>query len=174
MAPSGHAGALTTGDPRTDSGSCARTMTHDAPIDLLAVTLLDGAPCIETIRGTEVRTSRIQGRGLFAQRAWAPGEVLTLMDGQVIDVTRYPAVIETLEWNALTPERLLVRAIRTSYGFMNHSTRPNVSIDGDGRTTRASWAIASGDELTLDYFAQPVPEAYLASAEAAALRASAS
>jgi uncharacterized protein len=144
----------------------------DAPIDVLAITLLDGAPCIETVPATEVRTSRLQGRGLFAQRAWAPGEVLAVMDGQVVDVTRYPAVIEALEWNALTPERLLVRAMRTSYGFMNHSTRPNVSINGDGRTMRASRAIAPGDELTLDYFAQPVPEAYLASAEAAALRAS--
>jgi hypothetical protein len=54
---------------------------------------------------------------------------------------------------------------------MNHSSRPNTSIDDDGRTLRAYRAIVSGDELTLDYFAQPVPEAYLASAEAVALRA---
>ena len=144
----------------------------DAPIDLLAVTLLDGEPCIETIPGTQVRASAVQGRGLFATRTWAPGEVLAVMDGQVVDVTRYPGVIDTLEWNALSPERLLVRAVRTSYGFMNHSARPNVSIDDDGRTLRADRAIALGDELTLDYFAQPVPPSYLASAEAAALRAS--
>ena len=142
-----------------------------APIDLLAVVVLDGALCIETILGTTVGSSSIQGRGLFAQRAWAAGEVLTVMDGQVVDVTRYPGVIDALEWNALSPERLLVRAVRTSYGFMNHSSRPNTSIDDDGRTLRANQAIVSGDELTLDYFAQPVPEAYLASAEAVALRA---
>lgn len=143
-----------------------------APIDLLAVSLLDGEPCIETIPGTAVGPSGIQGRGLFAQRAWAAGEVLTVMDGQVVDVTRYPAVIDALEWNALSPERLLVRGVRTSYGFMNHSLRPNASIDDDGRTVRAARAIAPGDELTLDYFAQPVPDAYLAGAEAHALRAS--
>jgi hypothetical protein len=145
----------------------------DAPIDLLAAALLDGEPCIETIPGTTVGPSSIKGRGLFAQRAWAAGEVLTVMDGQVVDVTQYPAVIDALEWNALSPERLLVRAVRTSYGFMNHSSRPNVSIDDDGRTVRAGRAIGPGDELTLDYFAQPVPEAYLVSAEADALRASA-
>lgn len=144
----------------------------ESPINLLAVAVLDGAPCIETIPGTEVRPSPIQGRGLFALRAWSGGEVLAVMDGQVVDVTRYPAVIDALEWNALSPERLLVRAIRTSYGFMNHSPRPNVTIDADGRTMRASQAIAPGDELTLDYFAQPVPAAYLSSPEAAALRRS--
>jgi SET domain-containing protein len=64
-----------------------------------------------------------------------------------------------------------VRAIRTSYGFMNHSTSPNVSIDDDGVTMRACLPIAPDEELTLDYFAQPVPPEYLASAEAAALRA---
>jgi hypothetical protein len=145
----------------------------EAPINLLAVALLDGAPCIETIPGTGVRSSSIQGRGLFTGRAWAAGEILTVMDGQLVDVTRYPAVIDALEWNALSPERLLVRAVRTSYGFMNHSTRPNTSIDDDARTLRANQPIAPGDELTLDYFAQPVPEAYLASPEAAALRATA-
>jgi hypothetical protein len=74
------------------------------------------------------------------------------MDGQVVDVARYPAVIDALEWNALSPERLLVRAVRTSYGFMNRSSSPNTSIDDDGRTLRAIQAIVSGDELTLDFF----------------------
>jgi uncharacterized protein len=146
----------------------------ESPIDALATTLLGGAPCLETIPGTEVATSTIHGRGLVARRAWSTGEVLGTLDGQVVDVTRHPAIIDALEWNALSPELLLVRAIRTSYGFMNHSTDPNVSIDDDGGTMRACRAIASGDELTLDYFAQPVPAAYLESAEGLALRASAS
>lgn len=144
----------------------------ESRIDALAGWLLDGAPCIETIPSTEVRLSPIQGSGLFTRRARPLDEVLGILDGQVVDVTRHPAVIDALEWNALSPERLLVRAIRTSYGFMNHSTGPNVSIDDDGRTMRACRPIAVGDELTLDYFAQPVPLAYLTSAEATALRAS--
>jgi hypothetical protein len=141
----------------------------ERPIDALAVSLLDGASCIETIPDTEVAPSRVHGRALFARRAWFPDEVLGTLDGQVVDVGHYPAVM-ALEWNALSPERLLVRAIRTSYGFMNHSTSPNVSIDDDGVTMRACLPIAPGEELTLDYFAQPVPPEYLASAEVAAFR----
>jgi hypothetical protein len=139
-------------------------------IDLFADRMLGGAPYIETIAGLELRASPIQGRGMFAQRAWAAGELLCILDGQVVDVTRHPAVIDALEWNALSPQRLLVRALRTSYGFINHSGRPNTRIDEDGRTMRACRPIAPGDELTMDYFEQPVPPAYLASPEAAALK----
>ena len=145
-------------------------MTDIADIDLLAVRLLGDEACVENIAGAEVAPSPIAGRGLFARRAWAPGDVLGVLDGQVVDAARYPAVVDALEWNALDPQRLLVRALRTSYGFMNHSPAPSVAIDPDGRVMRACRPIAPGDELTLDYFAQPVPPAYLASAEAAALR----
>jgi len=138
-------------------------------IDLLATALLRGASCIETIPDTRVGPSPTQGHGLFADRAWAEREVLAELDGQIVDVVEYPAV-EALEWNGLTPELLLVRPIRTSYGFMNHSTTPNVAIDDDGVTMRACRPIAPGEELLIDYFATPVPDAYLASEEAAILR----
>lgn len=143
----------------------------DPEIDLLATALLDGAPCITTVPGTRVGPSPTQGRGLFTDRARAEGEVLAELDGQVVDVIEYPAV-EALEWNGLTPELLLVRPIRTSYGFINHCTHPNVAIDDDGVTMRACRPIAVGDELLIDYFATPVPDAYLSSAEAAVLRRS--
>ncbi|CAN7370481.1 SET domain-containing protein [Variovorax sp. LjRoot290] len=139
-------------------------------IDLFADRMLGGAPFIETIAGAELASSTIQGRGMFARRAWATGELLCVLDGQVVDVTRHPAVIDALEWNALSPQRLLVRALRTSYGFINHSGRPNTRIDADGRTMRACRPIAPGDELTMDYFEQPVPPVYLASLEAAVLK----
>jgi hypothetical protein len=134
------------------------------------VLLLDGAPCVETIAGSEVRASAVHGRGLFALRPWSVGDTLGLLDGQVVDVDAHPGV-EALEWNALSPTHLLVRAVRTSYGFMNHRAEPNVSIADDGRRMVACSPIAPGDELTLDYFAQPCPPAYLASPEAVALRA---
>lgn len=138
-------------------------------IDLLATRLLHGPPCLQTIPDTLVGPSPTQGRGLFAERAWAEGDVLAELDGQVVDVVEYPAV-EALEWNGLTPELLLVRPIRTSYGFINHSPTSNVAIDDDGVTMRAGCPIAPGDELLIDYFATPVPDAYLTSEEAAALR----
>lgn len=139
-------------------------------IDLLAARLLDGVRYLETIPDTEVAPSPIQGHGLFAKRPWASGEVLCVLDGQVVDVVRHPAVIDALEWNALSSERLLVRAIRTSYGFINHSTQPNVSIDDDGYTMRTCRPVARDDEFMMDYFAQSVPPAYLASDEATLLR----
>jgi hypothetical protein len=70
-----------------------------------------------------------------------------------------------LEWNALSPTRLLVRPLRTSYGYINHSVDPNVLVGETGFSLRAKRAIATGEEFTMDYFAQPVPQAYLASAE---------
>ncbi|HEY0660295.1 MAG TPA: SET domain-containing protein [Lysobacter sp.] len=143
-----------------------------ADIDTLAATLLDGASYVETIPGARLAPSTIQGRGMFATRAWEAGEVLCVLDGQVVDVTRYPGVIDTLEWNALSRDYLLVRPLRTSYGFINHARPPNLAIDDDGITLRACRPIAPGDELTMDYLAQPVPLAYLASEEAVALRRS--
>jgi uncharacterized protein len=137
-------------------------------IDLLAARLLDGAPCLQTIPGTSVGPSPTHGRGLFATQGRPKGDILGELDGQVVPVVQYPKV-EALEWNGLTPELLLVRPIRTSYGFMNHSTTPNVVIE-DGRTMRACRPIEPGDELLIDYFATPVPDGYLATAEAAALR----
>ncbi len=139
-------------------------------IDLFADRLLGGAPFIQTIDGVELRASPIQGQGIFATRDFAAGELLCILDGQVVDVTRHPAVIDALEWNALSPALLLVRPLRSSYGYINHSGRPNVSIDEDGHHMRTSRAIAAGEELTMDYFAQPVPAAYLDSDEAEALR----
>jgi hypothetical protein len=141
-------------------------------IDVFAVRLLGGEPYIETIQGAELAPSSIQGRGMFARRKWEIGDVVCRLDGQVVDVRRHPAVIDALEWNALTPDLLLVRPLRTSYGYINHSKSPNVAIDDDGVTMRAATTIAPGDELTMDYFAQPVPDAYLASEEARILKAS--
>lgn len=140
------------------------------PIDA-AATHLD-RDHIATIPHTEVRPSPIHGRGLFATAPLAAGTLLATLDGQAIDPEADPAVIDALEWNAISPSVLLVRPLRTSYGFMNHSDHPNVAVDGDGRRLWATAPIPSGTELTLDYLAQPVPDAYLASGEVTRLRPS--
>jgi hypothetical protein len=129
-----------------------------------------GSVFIETITEVELRPSPIAGQGLFTLRPRAAGEVLCLLDGQVVDARKHPAVMEKLEWNALSPTQLLVRPLRTSYGYINHSTTPNVIVDEQGRSLRTARAIAAGEELTMDYFAQPVPAEYLNSAEAKRLR----
>jgi hypothetical protein len=106
---------------------------------------------------------------LFTTRARAAGELVCVLDGQRIDLDHFPEVLD-LEWNALTHRVLLVRAMRTSYGYINHSVNPNLVIDGDGTRLVTTRAIAAGEELTLDYFAPPVPPEFLASDEAALLR----
>ncbi len=144
-------------------------MTID-DIDLLATRLLGGAPCLPTVPDAVVATSAIHGRGLFSTRARDAGDVLCVLDGQVVDAAAFARVVDALEWNALDPSRLLVRGIRTSYGYINHSTPPNVAIDDDGRTMRTCQAVAPGGELTMDYLAQPVPAGYRDSDEGRRLR----
>ncbi|HEY5803938.1 MAG TPA: SET domain-containing protein [Lysobacter sp.] len=141
-----------------------------ADIDLLSQRLLAGAPCLQTVPDSVVATSGIDGLGLFSTRARAAGEVLCVLDGQVVEVTAYPGVTDALEWNALDPDHLLVRGLRTSYGYINHSARPNVAIDADGRTMRTCEAVMAGAEFTMDYLAQPVPAGYRDSPEGRRLR----
>ena len=129
----------------------------------------DGA-FIPTVADAVVGPSPIAGRGLFSSRARKAGELLAELDGQLVEWERFPEVLETLEWNAVTPELLLVRPLRTSYGLINHSSDPNVVIDPDGRQMRCGRAVELGEEFTMDYFAQPVPKAYLNLREARVLR----
>ncbi|HEX5944856.1 MAG TPA: alpha/beta fold hydrolase [Acidimicrobiales bacterium] len=149
----------------------AEASRSTAPIDVM--TEYVGGTHLHTMSGTEVRDSQVHGRGLFATARFGAGTQLGALDGQVVDPAENPAVVDALEWNALSPTALLVRPIRTSYGFMNHSDHPNVAVDADGRHVRAREIIEAGEELTVDYFAQPVPEHYLRSAEARRLRATA-
>jgi SET domain-containing protein len=139
-------------------------------MDAFSTAFLGVGAVIQTVSDAELRPSKIHGTGLFSTRSRPPGEVLTVLDGQEIDPSWYPTVMENLDWNALAPDRLLVRALRTSYGYINHSTSPNVEIDVSGRIMRTARTVAAGEELTMNYFAQPLAPAYLSSAEAVRLR----
>ncbi len=132
-----------------------------ATIDSCAEIFLNGERMIETIPDAYLAPSQLQGQGLYTRRPWAGDEVLCVLDGQVVEATRYPVLLTEMEWNALPGKMLLVRPLRTSYGFINHSPDPNLEIGTDYRTIRAVRAIGAGEELTLDYAAQPVPDGYL-------------
>ncbi|MET0284453.1 MAG: SET domain-containing protein [Polyangiales bacterium] len=120
---------------------------------------------LRTIDDVELRPVEGKGMGMFSTRARPVGELVCKLDGQVIDSELYPELMLALEWNALSERRLLVRAVRTSYGYINHAREPNLGIDPDGVHMRVRRAIAAGEELTLDYLAPPVPQAYLDSEE---------
>jgi uncharacterized protein len=111
------------------------------------------------------------GYGMFATRALTRGALLCVLDGQEVDCDTYPELMHALEWNALSERVLLVRPLRTSYGYINHAAVPNVAIDPDGHMLRVVRDLAEGDELTIDYFAPPIPQAYLDSPEGQLLTA---
>jgi hypothetical protein len=124
--------------------------------------------CVETIPDTRRAPSSVQGTGLFTLRARRAGELLCVLDGQRLHLDHFPEALE-LEWNALSDRELLVRPFRTSYGYINHAAAPNLTIEADGVRLVAARDIPAGEELTLDYFAAPVPPEFLASQEAKSL-----
>ena len=125
---------------------------------------------LQTIPDARRGPSPLQGLGMFSSRPRAAGELVCVLDGQVVDSRKYPEIMHALEWNALSERLLLVRPLRTSYGYVNHARSPNLVIEPDGRTMRVVRAIAADEELTLDYLAPPVPPAYLDSEEGRRLR----
>jgi uncharacterized protein len=126
---------------------------------------------IDNIPYTRIAPSEIHGRGLFAEIAFRSGQILGTLDGQVVRHADHPEVLDE-EWNAISDELLLVRALPTKYRFVNHSPAPNCHIDERDRSIRATRDIAPGEELTLDYAARPLPAAYLALERTAFLRES--
>ncbi len=116
---------------------------------------------LDTIPGTDVRPSPIHGRGLFARTRIPAGRVLVRLDGQRLAIDDAPGALEALEWNAVSTSELLVRPIRTSYGFVNHSRTPNVRIDPASFDMIAMQEIAPDAELLINYLDQPLPDAYL-------------
>lgn len=125
---------------------------------------------LRTIADAGLRRSAIHGRGLFSTRQRAAGELVVTLDGQRVRLDDLPEALFALEWNAISPEVLLVRPLRTSYGYVNHATEPNLAIAADGVTVSTVRSIAAGEELTLDYTAQPLPSRYLDAPEGAYLR----
>jgi hypothetical protein len=116
---------------------------------------------LQTIGDVRLGPSAIHGRGVFTTRPRAPGELLTMLDGQLVSAGCSEHVLWELEWNAVSATLLLVRALRTTYGFINHALEANLTIGPDRRTLRSSRAVQAGEELTLNYLEQPLPPAYL-------------
>jgi len=102
------------------------------------------------------RTSRIQGRGLFATAPIAAGEIVAIKGGHIVDT----ATLSVL------PERLRNSEIQIADGFhlaatqeseyepvmlfLNHSCEPNVGFRGNVVLV-ALRDVGPGEELTTDY-----------------------
>ena len=127
----------------------------------------DLAQVLDTIPDTRIAPSPIHGYGLFSHCLIPAGQLLAKLDGQRVpwSLQREQGLCE--EWNALSPDSLLVRPYKTKYGFINHSRQPNARLElqpsGDRLKLYAATAISAGEEITLDYRREPLPEDYLRS-----------
>jgi SET domain-containing protein len=102
----------------------------------------------------EVRTSTIEGRGLFARARFDAGELVVGLGGRIVDTTELDRLIEagTAYIDSITVEvdRHLVLPAGSVAHFGNHSCDPNLHLGGPYRLV-ARRAIAAGEELTVDY-----------------------
>ncbi|MHB8597560.1 MAG: SET domain-containing protein [Ktedonobacteraceae bacterium] len=104
----------------------------------------------------EIRSSLIQGGGMFACRPIQAGEIVAIIGGTVMTEDEFHAYIATTpRFNATQiGEHLhlvdLIQIPETVAGSINHSCDANLWLH-DEVTIVARRAIAAGEELTLDY-----------------------
>lgn len=125
---------------------------------------------LDNISFSEIKPSKIHGRGLFATCDILEGTLLGVLDGQVIPWDRYDEIraqvgecspVLFFEWNCLSETTLLVRPFRTKYSFINHSRTPNLTLVRNPLRIMATKPIKKGEEFTLDYREEPLRKEYL-------------
>ena len=105
---------------------------------------------------TAIRRSPIHGRGLFAIRPIAKGEIVAIKGGHVMDLERLRRLRHRIAESYLQVEdgfyvgsRRPVE-VRRNKLFINHSCEPNLGIRGQ-LTFVARRPIKAGEELTYDW-----------------------
>lgn len=101
----------------------------------------------------EIRSSSIEGRGLFARSAIAAGEIIEQWSGTPITDAELANIAsrEGRYNSAAIGEGVhLLLALDDPIGFGNHSCDPNLWM-GDATTVLARRNIAPDEELTIDY-----------------------
>ncbi len=120
---------------------------------------------INNIKQGYIAPSEIDGFGLFAKVNIDCGDILCILDGQIVSWDMYHEIQKNLtlymespyekyifmEWNALDENTLLVRSLRTKYSYINHSRKPNVEILHHPLRVVAIKDINIDEELTIDY-----------------------
>lgn len=97
-----------------------------------------------------VKKSRIHGAGLFARQNIKKGEVVFIMKGNLIKMTKYnrKRIIETPNIVGIDKD-VWIDPIEPYY-FINHSCNPTVSVKGKV-TFVALRDIVKGEEISFDY-----------------------
>ena len=105
---------------------------------------------------TEVRDSPIHGKGLFAARAIATGEIVAVKGGHILSRQQWTALEPSLGSAEIQiAEELFIAPVRQderegSMLYTNHSCEPNIAIRGQ-IVFVAMRNIAAGEELTHDW-----------------------
>lgn len=105
---------------------------------------------------TEVRSSPIQGKGLFATRAIAKGEIVAAKGGHVLTKQAWTALERDLgPADIQVSDDLFIAPVTQSERdggmlYTNHSCDPNLAIQGQ-IVLVAMRDIAPGEELTIDW-----------------------
>ena len=105
---------------------------------------------------TAIRPSPIHGRGLFARRAIAKGEIVAIKGGHILDrrglarvksriAVSYIQIADGFFIGAATAAE-----VKRNKLFINHSCAPNVGIQGQ-ITFVAMRDVRAGEELTYDW-----------------------
>lgn len=127
---------------------------------------------VDNICGTIIKKSTIHGYGLFAEKVFHPGDILCLLDGQIVSWSSHDKAESDklfknfnnylfMEWNALEENALMIRPFRTKYSFINHSRKPNLVLRRYPLAVISGSHIEEGEELTIDYRKEPLNKKYL-------------
>ena len=89
---------------------------------------------IDNIKNTEIRQSKIHGKGLFATADISKNTLLCVLEGQIISVSDYNEILSSkiysdysfVEKYKIDDEYFGAMALRTKYSFINHSDVSNV------------------------------------------------
>lgn len=104
-----------------------------------------------------VQPSPIQGNGIFAQKACQQGEIIMVIDGEVIDsdeCVRREDEEDNVYIFYLDEHRYLDTAQSGKIRYINHSCEPNclvVERDAESLYLVAARAIEAGEEITINY-----------------------
>ena len=105
---------------------------------------------------TEVRQSRIHGKGLFAKHAISAGEIVAVKGGHVLTKQEWAALEQELGSAEIQiSEDFFMAPVRQEHRegsmlYTNHSCDPNIAIQGQ-IVFVAMRDIAAGEELTHDW-----------------------
>jgi len=100
----------------------------------------------------EVRSSPVEGNGLFATERINAGEVVSIMGGEVLPATALETVKTRPKYSSafIAADLIIVLRDGDPVTFGNHSCDPNLWMR-DGVSEEAQRDIAPGEELTVDY-----------------------